>query len=171
MKVVQRKICMLGSFAVGKTSLVRHFVEGRFDDKYLSTIGVKISRRSVEVDDEQSVNLIVWDLAGGDEFLRGNTSYLRGSSGALIICDLTRPQTLQTAEQYAHQIRSTNPFVELIFLGNKVDLSAERQIRDEQLATVAEGFSSPYFLTSAKTGENVELAFALLAKRAYHDER
>ena len=166
MKVVQKKVCMLGSFAVGKTSLVRRFVEGKFDDRYLSTIGVKISRKTVsssEVDYE--TNLIVWDLAGGDEFLRSNSSYLRGAAGALIICDLTRPQTLAAAEQYAHQIRSINRGAGVVLLGNKVDLVEERVIEDEQLASVAAAFEDcPVYLTSAKDGVNVEVSFTQLAQ-------
>ena len=158
---------MLGSFAVGKTSLVKRFVEGRFDDSYLSTIGVKISRKSVEfAADDLKINLIVWDLAGGDEFLRNNAGYLRGAAGALIICDLTRPQTLRTAENYAHQIRTINPDSSIVLLGNKCDLTNEREISDEDLQGVADAFNGcVYFLSSAKTGENVEEAFSLLAEQ------
>ena len=166
MKVVQKKVCMLGSFAVGKTSLVRRFVEGKFDDRYLSTIGVKISRKTISNGElDYDTNLIVWDLAGGDEFLRSNSSYLRGAAGALIICDLTRPQTLGAAEQYAHQIRSINREAGIILIANKVDLVDERVIDDTQLAAVAAAFENcPVHLTSAKNGQNVEVSFTQLAQ-------
>ena len=163
MKVIQKKICMLGSFAVGKTSLVKRFVEGKFDDRYLSTIGVKISRKTVQ-QEENVVNLIIWDLAGGDEFLRSNSGYLRGAAGALIVCDLTRPQTLRAAEQYAHQIRTINPEAGIIIAGNKVDLVDERLITDEELQSISDNFAGSFvFLSSAKTAENVEEAFSHLA--------
>lgn len=88
MKVVQKKVCLLGDFAVGKTSLVRRFVEGHFEDKYLSTIGVKVARKSLDRD-ETKLNLLIWDLVGGNEFSRSETGYLLGTAGALVVCDLT----------------------------------------------------------------------------------
>lgn len=164
MKSVQRKVCMLGSFAVGKTSLVRRFVKGRFDEKYLSTIGVQISRRSIMVD-ERNVNLIIWDLAGGDEFIRSNAGYLRGASGVFLVCDLTREPTLAVLEQYAEQIRSADSKMEIVVLGNKHDLTEERIISDEELAAFCKTVDAPYFLTSAKTGENIAEAFNLLGQK------
>ena len=155
---------MLGDFAVGKTSLVRRFVEGRFDDKYLSTIGVKISRRNIEHNND-SVSLIVWDLAGGDEFIRSNSGYLRGAAGALIVCDLTRPQTLRAAEQYAYQIRRLNPQAGIVLVGNKCDLTEERLITDNDLANMGGSHNRfDYFVSSAKTGINVAEAFIRLAE-------
>jgi small GTP-binding protein len=95
MSVVQRKVCMLGATSVGKTSLVRRFVESIFSDKYQSTIGVKIDRKLVQVDDAQ-VSLLLWDLQGEDEFQRVRLSYLRGASGLIFVADGTRPDTLAT---------------------------------------------------------------------------
>lgn len=157
---------MLGSFAVGKTSLVRRFVDGRFDDKYLSTIGVKISRMSLTLDESEGkiINLIIWDLAGGDEFLRSNAGYLRGAVGALIVCDLTRPQTLKAASEYYKQIRTINPSASIVLAANKADLTDEREVSDEALSELSATTSnSSYFLTSAKSGLNVVDAFNQLA--------
>lgn len=161
MRTIQKKVCLLGDFAVGKTSLVRRFVEGRFDDKYLSTIGVKISRKPLMREDHV-LNLLIWDLAGGDDYARGN-HYLRGAVGALIVCDLTRPDTLDALAGYASQLQNNNPQAGIVFIGNKVDLEADRRIRDQQLQTIAEMHQVPYLLTSAKTGAFVEEAFDLLA--------
>jgi small GTP-binding protein len=162
MKIVQKKICLLGDFAVGKTSLVRRFVEGRFDDRYLSTIGVKVSRKKVMRSDYQ-LNMLIWDLVGGNEFSRAETGYLLGTAGALIVCDLTRPDTLAALRRYTHQIRAVNPGVSLLFLGNKVDLVAERKISDEVLTAVSAELGVNYLFTSAKTGERVETTFSVLA--------
>lgn len=162
MKIVQKKVCLLGDFAVGKTSLVRRFVESRFDDKYLSTIGVKVSRKTLERETSK-LNLLIWDLVGGNEFSRAETGYLQGTAGALIVCDLTRADTLQALRRYTNQVRAIYPEVALVFLGNKVDLTKERAIDDEMLTAVSAELNAPLHLTSAKTGENVEAAFAHLA--------
>ena len=90
MAVIQKKICMVGSFAVGKTSLVARFVRGIFSEKYLTTVGVKIDKRTVAVDDRQ-VNLLLWDLYGEDDFQKLKLSYLRGASGYFLVVDPTRP--------------------------------------------------------------------------------
>ena len=163
MRTIQKKVCLLGDFAVGKTSLIRRFVEGRFDDRYLSTIGVKISRKTM-TRDEYLLNLLIWDLAGGDDFSKAGASYLRGASGALVVCDLSRAETLDALAYYARQLRAINETAALLFIGNKVDLVEERKISDEALAQVAQTFAAPILLTSALTGSNVEYAFHCLAE-------
>jgi small GTP-binding protein len=156
---------MLGDFAVGKTSLVRQFVDNKFDDKYLSTIGVKISRRSVQLDDGQQVNLLLWDLAGSEDFTGVKASYLGGTAGALLVCDLTRQYTLESIKNYRDQLHTASPEAELLLLGNKNDLTDEHQVTTEMLETFAEELSIPYFKTSAKVGENVAQAFQTLAEK------
>jgi small GTP-binding protein len=168
--VIQKKVCLLGPFAVGKTSLVRRFVEGRFDDKYLSTIGVKISRKPVNADGV-AVNLILWDLAGSEEYNGLQANYLQGAAGGIIVCDLTRPETLRGWEYYTRRLRHMNPDTRLVLVANKVDLGGERVLSDEQLRAAAAALSSgaaeplPFLLTSAKSGENVPEVFRLLAER------
>lgn len=159
---IQKKICLLGDFAVGKTSLVRRFVEGRFDDRYLSTIGVKVSRR-VLTRPYGAMNLMIWDLAGSEEFKE--TTYLQGTAGALIVCDLTRRSTLETLINYATNLYAISKGVPLVFIGNKVDLSEQIVIKERELKTIAEDFGSPYVFTSAKAGTQVEIAFNLLAEK------
>lgn len=165
---IQKKVCMLGYIAVGKTSLVRRFVEGRFDDKYLSTIGVKISRKPVMIG-STAVNLILWDIAGGEEHDEIQTSYLQGASGGIIVCDLTRPETLKGWSYYAGLLRQINPSAQIVLVANKVDLRDQRAISDESLRLAASslddgtGHPPKYWLTSAKTGENVEEMFRYLA--------
>ncbi|MBL8045158.1 MAG: GTP-binding protein [Anaerolineales bacterium] len=159
---LQKKICLLGDFAVGKTSLVRRFVDGRFDDRYLSTIGVKISRRTL-TRAYGTLNLLVWDLAGGENY-EPSSSYLAGVVGALVVCDLTRRVTLAALQRYTSQLRAANPKTVCVYLGNKADLP-ERQIPEKDLHTLCANFlGGPYLLTSARTGENVEAAFTLLAE-------
>lgn len=160
MKIVQKKVCILGDFAVGKTSLIRRYVEGRFDEKYLTTVGVVVSRKLVEYPD-LSLHMLLWDLAGGRDF--SQSGYLVGAAGALIVCDLTRQSTLSGYQTYANQLRQFNPEVRLVLLANKSDLTDERAIADEQLVALAEEIGAPLLHTSAKTGESVEVAFKSLA--------
>ena len=166
-RIIQKKICMLGDFAVGKTSLVRRFVEGRFDDRYLSTIGVKVSRRRVLLPGGQEVHLLIWDLAGSEEFVDVQQNYLLGAAGALLVCDLTRQSTLESLERYARQLDSITPGVPLLILGNKKDLTEARQVSGGNLETMAQRLRTTWFTTSAKTGENVEQAFSDLTARIF----
>lgn len=161
MTVIQKKVCLLGDFGVGKTSLVRRFVEGRFDDKYLSTIGVRISRKTLPRADGL-LHLLLWDLAGAQGF-NTQASYLAGVAAALIVCDLTRAETLASCAKYVHQVRALNIAAPLVFVGNKVDLTAERAIAEADLRACGKTQGGDYVLTSAKTGAGVELAFDLLA--------
>src|SRR5215211_7084781 len=93
--VVQKKICMLGGFSVGKTSLVKRFVESVFSETYLTTVGVKIDKKTVDLG-ERAVNLILWDVAGEDDIsaVRMSYYYLRGCAGYVLVADGTRPSTL-----------------------------------------------------------------------------
>jgi small GTP-binding protein len=160
--VTQKKVCMLGGFAVGKTSLVARFVSSIFSDRYLTTIGVKIDKKSVTVADEQ-MDLILWDIYGEDEFQKMRLSYLRGAAGYLLVADGTRETTLDTAlglqESVAREIGGV-PFVLVI---NKADLADRWEIDDRTLSAIARrGWT--IVKTSAKTGDGVEEAFLTLAR-------
>ncbi len=160
MPVIQKKICLLGDFAVGKTSLIRRYVEGRFDDKYLTTVGVVVSRKVLEYPD-LTLNMLIWDMAGGRDF--SQTSYLAGTAGAFLVCDLTRMATLASLQVYADQVHQINPSARMVLLANKVDLSDDRAIADEQLLAFTQSLDIPLELTSAKTGAGVEAAFKAVA--------
>ena len=162
MKTYQKKVCLIGDFAVGKTSLIRRFVEGIFDEKYLTTVGVVVSRKSLTLGD-YSIKLLIWDLAGGRDF--AHPGYLAGVAGALLVCDLTRTSTLAVLRAYAQQVRDVNPQATILLLGNKADLADERAITDEQLQAISAELNASVLLTSAKSGENVEAAFLLMARQ------
>ena len=129
MPVVQRKVCMLGATSVGKTSLVRRFVESIFSEKYQATIGVKIDRKLVELGDT-TVSLLLWDLQGEDEFQRVRLSYLRGASGLIYVADGTRPDTLLTTRSLRALAEETVGDVPSLLFLNKSDL-AEQWALDE----------------------------------------
>lgn len=163
MPVVQRKVCMLGATSVGKTSLVRRFVESVFSDKYQATIGVKIDRKLVEMGDT-TVSLLLWDLQGEDEFQRVRLSYLRGASGLIYVADGTRPETLLTTKSLRALADESVGDVPSILLLNKSDLGAEWALDDAFIA--ANGPSGiPMLRTSARTGAQVEEGFKQLVTR------
>ncbi len=162
-----KKVCLLGDFAVGKTSLVRRYVEGIFENKYLSTIGVKIDRKIVSMsvsEQELQLTLILWDLAGSEKFNQSRANYLRGSAGAILICDLTRPATLDSLQGYASDLQKLSPAAKLVLVANKCDLISEQQLTLTQLEAVAASLGAPFYLTSAKTGNAVEAAFQSLVR-------
>ncbi len=172
MRALSTKVCLLGDFAVGKTSLVNRFVHNAFSEKYLSTIGVRVSRKTVAlVSDDEVVELtiLLWDLAGSEEFNQMRASYLRGAAGALLVCDLTRPETLDGLDSYLRDLQQISPQAKVVVVANKADLLAdwEGSLRQERLAApaaFAAALGAPYFVTSAKTGEHVEDAFRLLGR-------
>lgn len=154
---------MVGAFAVGKTSLVRRFVHNIYDEKYLTTIGVKIDRRVVDLD-EVAVNLILWDLAGEDAFEELKLDYVRGSSGLILVADGTRPDTLGVAR--ALRTRTREAFGELpaVLALNKVDLTDGWRLDDEDLDFAHQSRQWQVFRTSALTGASVEKMIWRLAR-------
>ena len=118
--MIQKKICLLGGFGVGKTSLVSRFVHSIFSDKYLTTIGVKIDKKTVTLD-QTSVDLIIWDIHGEDDFQKVRMSYLRGASGYLLVVDGTRIGTLETALVLHGSAQKTLGKVPCMMAINKAD--------------------------------------------------
>lgn len=161
--MTQKKVCMLGSFAVGKTSLVARFVQGLFSEDYLTTIGVKIDKKRVEVEGEP-VDLLLWDLNGQDRFLNVSMSYLRGSAAYLLVADGTRKPTLDVALSLHEKARATVGEVPFLLLLNKADLADDWEIEDAAVeALQARGWT--VLRTSAKTGTKVDDAFGMLARQ------
>ena len=161
--MITKKICMLGAFSVGKTSLVEHFVHSIFSDSYVSTIGVKISKKRIVTKNEE-LTLVLWDLEGNDDYVGINMTYIKGAAGLFVVADLTRKETLDIALQIrANAIELIGHSVPNILLLNKSDIEP-REITAQQITKLtASGI--PVLLTSAKTSENVENAFAFIAHR------
>lgn len=166
MTALSKKICLLGDFAVGKTSLVRRFVYNRFEDKYLSTIGVKVSSKMVAVAGQSQpteVTMMIWDLAGNEEFNSVRSSYLRGTSGAILVCDLTRADTLPRLALYVEELARVKSIVPIVVAANKADLINDAQLSIDEVNRFAASMSAPCYCTSAKVGEEVETLFRQLA--------
>jgi len=160
---LQKKICMLGAFSVGKTSLVKRFVESVFSETYLTTVGVKIDKKTVDLPD-RTVNLILWDLAGEDDISSLRMSYLRGSAGYVLVADGTRPSTLEVALSLRQRVEADFGSLPFVLLLNKNDLKEQWAICDEEVEGLR-GNGWWVRSTSARTGEGVEDAFGALADR------
>ncbi|CAN2039041.1 GTP-binding protein [Candidatus Magnetomoraceae bacterium gMMP-15] len=161
--MIKKKICMLGAFATGKTSLVQRFVKSIFSEKYLSTVGVKIDKKTISLG-EKKVDLMLWDIHGEDEFQKVRTSYLRGMSGYFLVVDGTRKNTLDTALMLRERAEKAIGRVPFMIVFNKSDLKDEWEIDDETINAMSEkGFL--VIQTSAKTGRDVEDAFLMLTEK------
>jgi small GTP-binding protein len=160
--IQKKKICMVGACGVGKTSLVRRFVESLFDESYQTTIGVKIDKKRVQSADGE-VMMVIWDLAGEDELAQVRASHLRGAAGYLLVADGSCKTTLATARDLEERIRSAVGAIPFILLINKSDLVDEWEV-DDELAEISR-LGWRHMPTSAKSGDGVEAAFQELADR------
>jgi len=161
--MIQKKICMVGSFAVGKTSLVSRFVHSIFSDKYLTTVGVKIDKKVVTVSSRELM-LMLWDLAGKDDYQELRPSYVRGAAGYLLVADGTRAFTLDVALQLQKDVESFIGKTPFVLVLNKTDLIDEWQIKEPQIEALrARGWE--VIMTSAKQGQSVEEAFITLGSK------
>lgn len=161
--MLQKKICMLGTFAVGKTSLVRRFVESIYTDKYHTTVGVKIDKKLVQVG-AQEVTLLLWDIQGEDSAHDLRKSYLRGAAGYLLVVDGTRRDTLYKALALQTQAQEALGTVPFLLLLNKSDLVEQWEIDEREVVALAQK-NWQVINTSAKSGVGVEEAFSTLARK------
>jgi len=166
---VSKKICMLGSFGVGKTSLVRRFVYNKFDEKYLSTIGVQISQKDVRslksnAGSEIHLKIILWDIAHIEKINDVIKNYFRGSHGAIVVCDITREQTFKDVDIFLNPYLEMNPGSKISFVANKIDLVDHDKLKMEQLLQIEKSYKTKFIFTSSKTAENVEELFINLGK-------
>lgn len=167
--MIQKKVCTLGAYAVGKTSLLARFVHSRFSETYLTTIGVKIDKKIVRVEADD-VTLMLWDLAGEDEFLQVRASFLRGAAGYLLVVDRTRPATLVTALNLKARIEREVGEMPFVVVFNKSDLAAEAKIARREIEDLtARGVLCVE--TSAKTGVGVEELFLTLTREMLARDR
>ncbi len=161
--MLQRKICMLGGFSVGKTTLVKRYVESVFSETYLTTVGVKVDKKTVALPG-RTVTLILWDMAGEDDVATVRMSYLRGLAGYVLVADGTRPATLDTALSLRQRVEADIGPLPYVLLVNKRDLTDQWATADADLERLREqGWWVR--VSSARTGEGVDDAFTDLADR------
>jgi len=156
-----KKICLLGDGEVGKTSLIRRYVLDIFDDQYIQTFGAKVSKKVLDLDDV-NLTLMIWDVLGQKTQRSLHSTYYAGANGALLVCDMTRPETFQHLEHWAADLQEVSKGIPVMILGNKCDL--EMRVDPLDLEDFAASLGCPSMLTSAKTGQGVQEAFLALGQ-------
>lgn len=172
--MISRKICLLGAFSVGKSSLVRRFVHEVFDERYTTTLGVKIETMLVELD-SGPIKLVIWDMEGAenvsnevDLVTSRMSAYLKGANGLMLVADGTRAITVQTARHLHDWMKRNYPETPTVLLLNKADLQDQWQLSSQDMGELPKSLQC--FTTSALSGENVESTFRYLAQKLNETE-
>jgi len=157
---IQKKVCLLGAFAVGKTSLIQRYVNSLFSDKYHTTVGVKIDKKQVTCH-EQPYTLMIWDIAGEDDFYSIRPAHLRGTAGCIIVIDGTRQNSYTVALELFERVQEHVGRLPVVFALNKADLQDEWALDREQ-RQLLEQLGCPVLATSAKLDQGVDALFEQL---------
>lgn len=169
-KNLSSKICFIGDGGVGKTSLIGRYVYNIFDDKYLATIGTKVSRKEIilEYPDKElqvKINAMIWDIMGQKAFRRLlHEAYFAGAKGILGVCNLTDESSLKALNDWIDSVNKVVKNIPIVILANKSDLKDEIQLSQDEIEKMAADLNAPFLFTSAKTGENVAEAFSTMGK-------
>ncbi len=172
-RVMKKKVCLIGDSRVGKTSLIKRYVNDEFDDKYIATIGAKISKKDlmVKVTDKGKesnlmVTLTIWDLIGhrDREYWSLLRRYYLNTDGAMFVCDLTSQETLTNLKDWIASLFNTIGVIPFIVMANKSDLTNEVQFDEQRLMDFSKQYNSDFFFTSALSGANVNLSFQRLCE-------
>ncbi|MFX1273580.1 MAG: Rab family GTPase [Promethearchaeota archaeon] len=159
------KVIVAGDGGVGKTTLLKRYIDNTFDLHTKMSIGVEIHQKVVEIEDSLKCELIIWDLGGQDHFRFLLDRFVDGASGALLMFDLTRDNTLFNLGQWTNIVRRHDPTLPCILLGGKLDLLENQTYNDEKAIKVQKEINCPHYLkVSSKTGENVNKSFELLVR-------
>jgi small GTP-binding protein len=166
-KRVKKKIVLLGDPAVGKTSLIRRFVLNTFDEKYVSTIGARVSKKEVVVPTlmyKVRMDMMIWDLIGSKESTRLHEMYYRGADGAIVVADITRLSTIENISMWVSSFRHAMGSKDVLMVYNKMDLEGYWTLDETGMETLAAKHNTLYYKTSAMSGDNVDIAFYKLAE-------
>ena len=166
---LKAKVCLVGESGVGKTSLIRKFVLNEFDERYLTTVGTTVSKKSIQLplpqaDLQVDVDLVIWDIMGQHEYrdLLADR-YFEGAQGLLAVADVTQKETLDALFDWIDRADRVASQIPVVLAMNKADLVASTDLAERAAQILADAFNGEYLLTSAKTGANVEKAFTRLA--------
>ena len=171
-KKLMKKICLIGDGAVGKTSLIKKFVFDSFDDEYITTIGSKVTKKQVTIQDNDTnyhLTFMIWDILGQRVHNNLHATYYSGASAAFIVCDMSRDETIHNLEDWIQVFRGVNNTAPLILLGNKSDLVDDLEAAKAKIGQIADKHGLIYHVTSAKTGDHVEETFLELGNLVISD--
>src|SRR5213594_3410634 len=167
---MKTKVCLVGEAAVGKTSLIRRYVLEEFEDRYITTLGAKVSKKELafeypDRDVSIQMDMTIWDIMGEKGFRDLlKEAFFHGARGVLAVCDITRYSTLKELDDWVQSVFNVVGEIPVVYAVNKVDLKDEVMILygDKEIQQAVRAFEAPYFYASAKTGENVEVLFRRL---------
>ncbi len=166
---VIKKVLLLGDPAVGKTSLIRKFVQDIYEDKYLETLGTKVTNKvltftSPDKKKRIELTMMIWDVMGQKNYRLIHESAFKGTAGAILVGDLTRTETLENLDNWISELFNIIGKIPVIFLGNKKDLIEMVSEKHKNLVYLSRSYQTKFYMTSAKTGENVEYAFKAIGQ-------
>jgi len=175
---IKTKVCLVGEAAVGKTSLIRRFVQDEFDDRYITTLGAKVSKKEMAFDVADrdvkiQMDMTIWDIMGEKGFRDLlKEAFFHGAKGVLAVCDLTRYSTLKELDDWVQSVFNVVGEIPVVYAVNKIDLKDEVMILygDKEIEQAARAFEAPFFYASAKTGDNVEFVFRRLGSMTLQRE-
>jgi len=161
------KLILTGDYKVGKTSLIKRFIENSFKESYISTIGVEISKKSIIIDEDTNIQFVIWDIGGQiTQMAPYRKRFYEGANAAFIVLDRSREGHIESVKAWYKDIKESIPNgIPIVIVGNKSDLVDKIAISEDEIKIVAKQYDFHYILTSAKTGENVNEAFLYIAYR------
>lgn len=163
---ILKKVVLLGDGGVGKTSLIARYVVNKFDNKYIATIGTKVSRKDIQIVKPNliiNLRMMIWDILGQKEYSKIRSASLSGAQGLILVGDLSRPETIHSLETFwMKEVSAQVGRIPTVIVGNKIDLTASNSMAGTILESMGQRLNVPMLLTSAKTGDNVEAIFSTL---------
>jgi small GTP-binding protein len=163
---ILKKVVLLGDGGVGKTSLIARYVVNKFDDKYIATIGTKVSRKDIQIVKPNliiNLRMMIWDILGQKEYSKIRSASLSGAQGLILVGDLSRPETIKSLQDFwLKEVHAQVGMIPTIVVGNKVDLAEKNSMTAAVMEAMGQRLGYPTLLTSAKTGANVEEIFNVL---------
>ena len=173
LREILKKVVLLGDGGVGKTSLIARYVIDKFDDKYIATIGTKVSRKDIQVIKPNlivNLRMMIWDVLGQKEYTKIRAASLSGAQGLILVADLTREDTVNNLiEFWLKEAEKVVGKVPTVIVGNKSDMADKREITATLLESQGQNLGIPTYIASAKTGDNVEDIFVTLGELMVRD--